>query len=55
MSLSGKIALITGGSGSIGKSEDAANGGFYFASQDSSWTTGSILVVDGRFLNQIIS
>ena len=33
--------------GRIGKPEDVANAVLYFASQDSSWTTGSILVVDG--------
>ena len=33
--------------GRIGKPEDVANAVFYFASEDSSWTTGSILVVDG--------
>ena len=33
--------------GRIGKPEDVANAALYFASEDSSWTTGSILVVDG--------
>jgi len=33
--------------GRIGKPEDVANAVLYFASEDSSWTTGSILVVDG--------
>ena len=33
--------------GRIGMPEDVANAVFYFASEDSSWTTGSILVVDG--------
>ena len=33
--------------GRIGKPEDVANAVFYFASEDSPWTTGSILVVDG--------
>jgi len=33
--------------GRIGKPEDVANAVLYFASEGSSWTTGSILVVDG--------
>ena len=33
--------------GRIGKPNDVANAVLYFASEDSSWTTGSILVVDG--------
>jgi len=33
--------------GRIGKPEDVANAVLFFASEDSSWTTGSILVVDG--------
>jgi len=33
--------------GRIGKPEDVAKAVLYFASGDSSWTTGSILVVDG--------
>ena len=33
--------------GRIGKPEDVANAALYFASEESSWTTGSILVVDG--------
>ena len=33
--------------GRIGKVEDIANAALYFASDDSSWTTGAILPVDG--------
>ena len=33
--------------GRIGTGRDVANAILYFASEDSSWTTGSILVVDG--------
>ena len=33
--------------GRIGKGEDIANAALYFASDDSSWTTGAILPVDG--------
>lgn len=33
--------------GRIGKPEDVANAALFFASEDSSWTTGSILVIDG--------
>ncbi len=36
--------------GRIGKPTDIANATLYFASEDSSWTTGSILVVDGGVL-----
>ncbi len=33
--------------GRIGKGKDIANAALYFASDDSSWTTGAILPVDG--------
>jgi dihydroanticapsin dehydrogenase len=33
--------------GRIGKTQDVANAALYFASDDSSWTTGAILPVDG--------
>ena len=33
--------------GRIGKTNDIANAALYFASNDSSWTTGAILAVDG--------
>jgi NAD(P)-dependent dehydrogenase (short-subunit alcohol dehydrogenase family) len=33
--------------GRIGKPIDIAKASLYFASNDSSWTTGAILVVDG--------
>ena len=33
--------------GRIGNGKDIANAILYFASDDSSWTTGSVLIVDG--------
>ena len=33
--------------GRIGKAQDVAMAALYFASEDSSWTTGAILPVDG--------
>ena len=33
--------------GRIGKPQDVAKAVLYFASDDSSWTTGAILAVDG--------
>lgn len=42
-----KIASAEHPLGRIGTGEDIAKAVLYFASDDSSWTTGSILVVDG--------
>ncbi len=33
--------------GRVGRSEEVASAAVYFASDESAWTTGSILAVDG--------
>ena len=42
-----KMASVEHPLGRIGTGEDIAKAALYFASDDSSWTTGSILTVDG--------
>ena len=42
-----KKAVLQHPLGRIGTGADIANAIMYFASDDSSWTTGSVLVVDG--------